>query len=667
MWITIASLVLFGCGRSVGPDSQDGRGSPDQDKAVMARDGIGTDENSLTPGNAYYQKGRRFYGSGNMDSALWYFSRAYEFFEADTQMLRLADTERMIAMSYWNRGLYIDALKHIDGALWRYQKLGNTKSLLAAYNTKGTIMWGLSDYKAALDLFIKTLYLYESDSINSNGHILRYINNIGMVYFDWGDDETAYNYFKQAEENIKTSSDSVGIAYTWLNLGIYYEKKGRSWEALDMLKRAKKLYNDISYDNGVSLCDIRIGQLYSGRGEYLKAENSFLEAIRSSEQYGNRHRNAFAHYHLAENDLLQGHYSQALKNSLISLDFSESEQYKELSSLLYDQLSIIYESLGEIQKALEMKKKKIVTQAAINKAKIEVQHNILDLAYRNQLKENENDRLRKENLLKQKTIYLQYIVVFLVLGLLILILSFYLRMGRRKKELQAAVHAKDKIFSIVAHDLRSPVGALNNMVEILSDEQNEVNYRQLLKEYKPVISASYSMLDDLLIWAKTNLGKIDVFPRSVLLNDLIEAIRIVYLFQTEQKNITVLSEVKPETVVFADQAILETILRNLLNNAIKFTDFDGIIRISSRREQDYEIISIADTGVGIPSDAQSSIFEGTFHAYGTRNEKGAGLGLMLCKELAVLNGGDLWFTSIEGTGSTFSFSVPRGRTDRSLS
>jgi len=652
------SVLLFSTGmRGILPD--DGQKSTTRPEVLSPGDQPGRDGNSVfVKGQTYYIKGKASYDAGNIDSALWYFDRAYERYDPDTQKLEIAHVERMRAMAYWNRGLYSEALTHIDEALWRYEELKKPRFLLAAYNTKGTILWGLSNYKAAMEQYTKALYLYESEGNDNKGHILRYINNIGMVYYDWGDNENAMKYFKQAEEMIAGSTDSVGIAYTWLNLGTYYLDKDEPKAALGMLKKAKNLYLIIRDYSGVCLCDIRIGQSYSKEGNYHQAENFFLEAIRRSEEHGNKNRNASARFHLAENDLLQGHYDQALKNSLISLEISRSEKYKELSSMLYGQLSSLYEKQGNMPLALDMLKKEVAIQEEINKEKIEVQHNILDLAIKNQVRENENKQLRKENQLNQKTIYLQYIIVFLVFGLLIVISVFYLKMGKKKKELQKAIWVKDKIFSIVAHDLRSPVGTLSNIVEILVDDTIKIDHRLLLNEYKPVMTASFTMLDNLLVWAKANLGKIDASPVLISLNMLIKEIMVLFSFSAGQKSISVVFKPGPEVNVLADRILLETILRNLLNNAIKFTDTGGTIRIEVAKGKNVVKISLTDNGIGIPVHAQSTVLNGHFHSYGTRNEKGSGIGLMLCRELAALNGGDLWFTSKEGKGSTFSFSVP---------
>lgn len=294
----------------------------------------------------------------------------------------------------------------------------------------------------------------------------------------------------------------------------------------------------------------------------------------------------------------------------------------------------------------------------IYREKIAVQYNIMDLTYENQLKEYENSRLKSENLLKQRSLYFMYGAVLLILAALIAVSFLYFKLKKKKKELQIANQDKDKIFSIVAHDLRSPVGTLNSMIEILIAEDHGLNYPEILKKFKPVIAGSFDMLENLLVWAKSNLGKLETNPVILPVNKIIGETISLFSHFSQGKSITVKNETDQEIKVMADRILLETVTRNLLKNAIKFTPENGSITIKSSVKNKHAVISVIDNGVGIPRDVQHTILKGFYHSEGTQNEKGTGLGLMLSKELAEKNGGSLWFSSIEDQGSTFSFSIP---------
>jgi two-component system, sensor histidine kinase and response regulator len=235
---------------------------------------------------------------------------------------------------------------------------------------------------------------------------------------------------------------------------------------------------------------------------------------------------------------------------------------------------------------------------------------------------------------------------------------FYLKLSKKKKELEQANHIKDKIFSIVAHDIRGPVGTLNSMVDILVNEDHGMNYKEILASYQPVIASSYNMLENLLVWAKSNLGKLETSP---IIHPLYKSLNeVIALFSHISKNkaIRIKTNVPEHIHVYADKILLQTVLRNILNNAIKFTPRNGEIKINAQIIEEMVVVSVTDNGIGIPQEIQPTILKGYFHSPGTNKENGSGLGLMISHELALKNGGDIWFTSKQAEGSTFFISIP---------
>jgi signal transduction histidine kinase len=614
-------------------------------------------ENTRTLGQNYYETGVAFYRLGKADSSIIYTTKALEILDPRLHQTAIAHTERILALAYWSRGMYAEGLLHVQNAIDLYKETNDFRYLSTVYNTKGAILWGLASYEKALEFFFEALYLNERTGLNTAQNILL-LNNIGLVYHDWDDDVNALKYFKRAEELIPESENQTGIAYTYLNLGTLYLRNGEISTALELLNKSMNGYASINDINGVCLSKIRIGQCYTEKGEYQKAEESFHNAIDDSRISGNKHRESTAYFQLSKNDIARNDLAAALENSLICLDLAERGQYKDITHALYEQLSEIYERQGEISNAYQMLRKAMTVKEDIYREKIAVQYNIMDLSYENELKEHENSRLKSENLLKQRSLYFMYGAVLLILAALISVSFLYFKLKKKKKELQEANQAKDKIFSIVAHDLRSPVGTLNSMIDILTEEDHGFNYRQMLNKFKPIIAGSFDMLENLLVWAKSNLGKLETNRVPLSLNKEIEETISLFSHFSQEKSIEIKYDAEQEIEVMADKILLETVIRNLLKNAIKFTAERGEIRIKSSIENAFAIISVTDNGIGIPQEVQASVLNGFYHSAGTQNEKGTGLGLMLSKELAEKNGGKLWFKSIEGKGSTFSFSVP---------
>jgi len=616
-----------------------------------------SDENTHALGQNYYETGFSYYHLGRSDSAVWQLERAMEMFDPVRHTKEIALTEWRMALAYWRQGLYVEGLTHIQIAQQLFEELNDIRYLVSVYNSKGAILWGLASYEEALEFFFDALSLNKKENVYPDLNIIL-LNNIGLVYHDWEDYENAIRYFKQAEALIPQSNHPVGPAYTWLNMGTLFLRREKPDSALVFLQKARDGYASADDINGVCLSKIRIGEGYQQKGEFALAHETFTDAINDSRKTQNKHREANALYYLAQNNLAQNNLEEALATSLASLEISENGQYKDITHNLYQQLSTIYEKQGKIELALKMLQNAMNVKDEIYKEKIAVQYNIMDLAFENQLKEHENSRLKSENLLKQRSLYFMYGTALLILAGLIAVSVFYFKLKKRKKELQEANQAKDKIFSIVAHDLRSPVGTLNSMIAILTEEDHGLNYRELLNKFKPIIAGSFDMLENLLVWAKSNLGKLETDPTILSLNKIIDETISLFSHFSEEKSIGIKYESSSEIKVMADKILLETVIRNLLKNAIKFTPENGEIRIESTIENGFAVISVTDNGVGIPQKVQTSVLKGFYQSAGTHNEKGTGLGLMLSKELAEKNWGKLWFKSTEGKGSTFSFSVP---------
>jgi two-component system, sensor histidine kinase and response regulator len=222
---------------------------------------------------------------------------------------------------------------------------------------------------------------------------------------------------------------------------------------------------------------------------------------------------------------------------------------------------------------------------------------------------------------------------------------------------------KDKLFSIISHDLRSPIGSLTQLVDLLNEKDHslEPSYRQrIMDTLRNNLKSTYLLLNNLLLWARSESGKMNYHPVSINLNDLVEEnIRLVQCV-ADIKMISI-SGFSERVTVFADHEMLDSTVRNLLSNAIKFTPRNGNIRIELVYNPDKTFtLSIIDTGVGIQDEILNHLFDpdSDYSSIGTDNERGSGLGLKLCREFVEKNKGRLWAESEPGKGSTFCFTVP---------
>lgn len=225
---------------------------------------------------------------------------------------------------------------------------------------------------------------------------------------------------------------------------------------------------------------------------------------------------------------------------------------------------------------------------------------------------------------------------------------------------------KDKFFSIIAHDLKGPFNSLLGFSELLKDEIENGDFSEVSRLSSFIHETSnknYDLLLNLLEWSRSQTGKIKFNPESLKLADLVDNIIELSNNQAEKKGIALNREIPGDLKIFADKYMLETILRNLVSNAIKFTPKKGEIIVRSIILDDVAKIMVSDSGIGIRSENIEKLFsiDSNISTNGTDNEKGTGLGLILCKEFVSAHGGEIWAESEIGKGSTFYFTIPSDR------
>ena len=234
---------------------------------------------------------------------------------------------------------------------------------------------------------------------------------------------------------------------------------------------------------------------------------------------------------------------------------------------------------------------------------------------------------------------------------------------KQTEELRKIIMGRDKLYSVIAHDLRSPMGSikmvLNMLILSLPSEQIGKEMFDMLSMANQSTEDVFSLLDNLLKWTKSQIGKLNVVYQDFDIVGNIASVIEIFNLVAGMKNIKVNFPVHGKIEVHADMDMMKTILRNLLSNAIKFSYNDSEILVNAEIEGDKVIVSVKDTGKGMSEEDQKKLLntETHFSKYGTNNEEGSGLGLLLCQDFAVKNGGRLWFESEEGKGSTFFFSV----------
>jgi signal transduction histidine kinase len=231
-----------------------------------------------------------------------------------------------------------------------------------------------------------------------------------------------------------------------------------------------------------------------------------------------------------------------------------------------------------------------------------------------------------------------------------------------QKKLKEAIAAKDKFFNIMAHDLKNPFNAIMGLTSLLT-EQFDKHSKEDLRQFVVLINQSttnvYSLLENLLEWARAQSGSIDIHPATFPIVDIIQETLNLFSQSLERKNVSINID-KTEYLVYADKNMTKTIFRNLLSNAIKYSFNDSFIDIKLDKADEWLYIRVEDHGVGIKAESIDNIFkiDKPTTTPGVNNERGTGLGLIICQEFVKLNGGTMLVQSEPGKGSQFTFTLP---------
>ena len=236
---------------------------------------------------------------------------------------------------------------------------------------------------------------------------------------------------------------------------------------------------------------------------------------------------------------------------------------------------------------------------------------------------------------------------------------------RQTEELRRTIMGRDKLYSVIAHDLRSPMGSIKMVLNMLilnfpsTTIGNEMY--EMLTMANQTTEEVFTLLDNLLKWTKSQIGRLNVVYQDFDFVFVAQGIIEIFSMVAQLKQITIKLDAPRQVEIRADIDMMKTVIRNLVSNAIKFSNAGSIVTVSIVEEDNMVIVHVIDTGCGIKEEDQQKLLHTDTHfsTFGTNNEEGSGLGLLLCQDFVIKNGGKLWFTSQKGVGSTFSFSLPK--------
>jgi signal transduction histidine kinase len=607
-----------------------------------------------------------------------------------------------------------------ENALRLAESKNNKRQQVFAYQNIGGLYSISGDYSTALRY--DNLALQSSLESRDSANLTIDYNNVASDYFDLGEYDQAFYYFTQSYRIARVIDDSLRMVIALHNVGRVFKELGQYDRALSHLSLSLDLSRSIGDIEGVPYSLDEIGDVMLRKGEYDSALNTLLRSVKMTRQQNLRvlepgtltklatvhlhsgdYTSALAYYDttyalhektrnefgIAEVELgrslvyiEQKKYDDAMRSINRSLSLAKKSNARTLEIRGYHTLSGLYELRGDFKSSLAyFKQFKQLEDSLFSQ---DMQEKLLrdQIRFETEDKDSEIAALNQERNLKNDTIKKQEFVrniLVVVMALSVILLATVYRSGQRRRqintlllrhqqemetrseELERLNQVKDKFFSIISHDLRSPINALSGLLDLL--DKGAVKPEELSKhihELKSRFNHTRTLLNNLLDWTLLQMDKLSLQPARIDLQKIVDE-NIQLLASVPNKQITLHNEVPPGTIGFADSNTVNLVIRNLMTNAIKFTNDGGKVSIRAEDQDSEWLISVRDNGVGMNDEVLKILFDKTapYTTRGTANEKGTGLGLILCKEFVEKNGGRIFVESQEGKGSKFSFTVPK--------
>ncbi len=581
------------------------------------------------------------------------------------------------------KGDYSTAIRYDDQALSIFFQLKDSAQIVKCYNNLGTNYYGLGKFDEAY--FYHTQSYRMGKSIGDKLQIAISLHNLGSVFKELGQYDKASDYLKLSLSLSKEQKDEEAPAYFYSEIGDLYMRKNQFDSALIALRSAltfsRTVRLTINELEPIILINIARSYLHKNDRSLARAYYDSASALFKKSE------NVFV---LAKTDLGRGlvllsekKYKQAQALMEQSAETAHRLNAWTLEVECYKELSRLFEEIEDFKKSLYYFKRHQAVedsmfsqgmQARIFQDQIRFEtsskdEQIISLTKQEKIR---RDQIRKQDLVQNilvVTTALTAVLLFSVyrsgqrrIKINKLLLEHQDEIKKRSQELEQLNQVKDKFFSIISHDLRSPINALSGILELMAKDQiTPDEFLALNKELRLQFGHTKTLINNLLDWTLLQMDKLKIQVEKIDLHVLADN-NIKLLSSLHYKEIKITNKVAPLSFALGDSNMINLVLRNLLTNAIKFSEAGDLIEVAAKLNGENYIVSVKDNGVGISPEVQKILFEKTsgYSTRGTANEKGTGLGLILCKEFVERNGGRIWLESELGKGSTFFFTIKKG-------
>lgn len=548
----------------------------------------------------------------------------------------IADAYKAIGGNNWRQGMYDTALNNFLKALNLFKQAKNLYAQCRVYNNIGLIYFARTQYDKT-EYYLQTA-LKLAEQLNNDTEQARITHNLALLKFETYNANESIKYHNKSLQFATKAQDIKLIAYNYCFLGKCYTSLKQYDSAKSNLEISIELFQNLENPNNTAMA-------YNQYANYLITIGKFKEALVFTDK-------ALVLSETVGNQFIKMECAELKTKAYIGLkDYKSALKYNKLENELSE----------------KMKNESNIKSVARLESKFEYEHKLNNIEL-----QNEKEIIRTQLIAKTAII-----TAILLLGITIIAIIFYkhrtktnLLLKRNYAEishlntkLEESNSTKDKFFSIIAHDLKNPLGSLREMSKMLHELDSEFTPEErveLLHSLKISANKTYTLLENLLEWSRSQRGVMKFEPTKVDMFAIAQNSIDFVKYSAKKKDITLINGIPQNTFIYADINLLHSVVRNLLTNSIKFSHSNSTVEIgilNNSADTCDAIFYVKDTGIGITPEDQSKLFSIENHVskIGTAGESGTGLGLILCKEFIDKHNGKIWIESAENIGTSIFF------------
>ncbi|WP_345331269.1 tetratricopeptide repeat-containing sensor histidine kinase [Mucilaginibacter defluvii] len=597
------------------------------------------------------------------DSGVFYAKKGLEL----SRRLRNKKGEAVM-LTHWgiideNQGRFSAARQKYLKAIHLYEQIKNGDGIAGEIIRLGVVEMRQGSFDKATGYFFRALRMHEKN--NNRPGIMEANITLAEAYMGQSEYDIALSYLKTAESISKTLPLSGLTLYIYNNYGVVYTATGEIKKAINYYEKGIALSNVPQYAGlNVTLLN-GLGMAYAKAGNTAKAAEIQLTSLERARRIKNYLRELQTLNGLADTYKLQD-ADKALSYLKQAVTLAYQKKASKIAIETLQRMAAIYQQQGNYKAAFEVnRRERALSDSLFNLARATEIAN-LQSSYDLQKSQSSVEKLKYVNNEQRSQQRVTIFIAIAVVAILVIVIIFYARIRAYNKQLQqlnadlvASNQSKDKLFSVLGHDLRAPLATLKNFLSLLEDDDLTASERkQVVTELQHNCDSSLDVLNKLLRWGQLQLKGKQVNAVSFDPAEIVAQNLRLFKNAAAEKQIIINTKIAQDITLYGDADHFDFIIRNLLSNAIKFTGTGGYIMVGclAGAEEGELDFYVKDNGVGMPAEQAAQVFKRLNASQrGTHGEKGTGLGLMLSYEFVLANNGNIKVSSEPGKGTSFTF------------